>query len=79
MKKNLGRIDRIARWSLAAIVFILYATGILYGIIGTILLVLAIIISITGSIGFCPIYLMFKINNYRGKGRDSSENKALTE
>ena len=64
MYKNLGTTDRVARWVIASIILILYFTGILTGVIATILIVLSIVFAITGTISFCPIYLLFGINNY---------------
>jgi hypothetical protein len=59
MKKNMGGIDRIVR-SLAAIAFvILYATGVVSGTWGIVLLVFAGIFLITSLISFCPLYLPF--------------------
>jgi hypothetical protein len=64
LKKNLGNSDRIIRWILAILITIAYFTGLITGIVGTILLVLAVVIAITGSIGWCPIYLPFGLNTY---------------
>ena len=67
MKRNLGMTDRVARWIIACIIFVLYFTGTLNGIIGNILLGLAIVISITGTFARCPIYYMFGLNTCRIK------------
>ena len=70
MKKNLGFTDQIARWVIAAIIYVLYAVGALHGVIGNILLVVAVIITITGLLGWCPIYLFFGLNTYVKKVED---------
>ncbi|HOY31772.1 MAG TPA: DUF2892 domain-containing protein [Bacteroidales bacterium] len=61
MKKNMGITDRIIRTLLAITFIILFATGVLSGIWGTILLILAGIFLLTSIIGFCPLYLPFGI------------------
>lgn len=62
MKKNMGSGDRIARLLIAIVVGILYYTGIIQGILGLILLVLAAVFVLTSFISFCPLYLPFGIN-----------------
>lgn len=67
MKKNLGTSDRVIRLVLAVIIAVTYLAGFLHGIIGTILLVLAGIITITGLIGWCPVYAPFGLNTCKVK------------
>jgi len=67
LKKNLGTFDRVIRLVIAVIIAIAYLSGWLHGIIGTILLVLAGIITITGLIGWCPIYAPFGLNTCKVK------------
>jgi K+-transporting ATPase A subunit len=62
MKKNMGTIDRIIRILLAIVVIILYITGSITGFAAIILGILAIVFIITSMIGFCPLYLPFKIS-----------------
>ena len=73
LKKNLGMSDRVIRWILAVLIAIVYFTGLLTGIVGTILLVLAVAIAITGSIGWCPVYLPFGLNTYVSKQAKKDE------
>ncbi len=61
MKKNMGSADRIIRIIIAAIVGILYFTGIISGTLGLILLILAGIFVLTSLISFCPLYAPFGI------------------
>ena len=58
----MGSGDRIARLLIAIVVGILYYTGIIQGILGLILLVLAAVFVLTSFISFCPLYLPFGIN-----------------
>jgi len=59
--------DRVIRWELAILIAIAYFTGLIAGIVGTILIILALVIAITGSIGWCPVYLPFGLNTYVSK------------
>lgn len=62
MKKNMGTVDRIIRIILAIVFVVIYLTGIVKGVFGIILLVLAGIFIITSILAFCPLYIPFKIN-----------------
>lgn len=78
MKKNMGITDRIIR-ILAAITFIvLYATGVLTGIWGIVLLVFAGIFILTSLFGVCPLYMLFGINTCC-KSCKCSEKKETTQ
>lgn len=56
--------DRVIRVVLAIAIAIAYFTGLVTGIVATILIVLAAAIAITGSFGWCPVYLPFGLNTY---------------
>jgi hypothetical protein len=59
--------DRILRMIVAVIIAILYFTKVLTGAPGIILLILAGIFLLTGIIGFCPLYIPFRINTAKNK------------
>jgi len=63
MKKNMGSADRIIRVIVAAIVGVLYFTGIISGTVGIVLLVLAGVFVLTSLISFCPLYAPFGISS----------------
>lgn len=63
MRKNMGTADRIIRVVIAAIVGILFFTGIISGTLGIVLLVLAGIFVLTSMISFCPLYAPFGISS----------------
>jgi uncharacterized membrane protein len=67
MKKNMGDIDRIIRLALAAVITVLYLTGIIPGITGIILIVIALIFAVTSFIGFCPLYTFLNISTRKAK------------
>lgn len=62
MKKNMGTIDRTIRVLLAVVVAILYFTNSITGTVAIILGIFAIIFIITSFIGFCPLYVPFKLS-----------------
>jgi len=62
MKKNMGGTDRMIRIIIAVVVAILYYTGTISGILGTVLLVLAGVFLLTSFINFCPLYTILGIN-----------------
>jgi hypothetical protein len=62
MKKNMGTVDKVIRIVVAVVFVVLFLTHVVTGTLGYILLALAAIFVITSLIGFCPLYLPFKIN-----------------
>ena len=62
MKKNMGLTDRIIRVIVAAIIGILYFSGMISGTLGMVLLILAGIFVLTSLISFCPLYAPFGLN-----------------
>ena len=62
MPQNMGAIDRIARVLLAAIVLVLYLTGVISGLAAIILGVIAVIFVVASVIGFCPLYVPLKLS-----------------
>lgn len=57
----MGSADKILRTAIAVIVAILFFTGVISGLLGTILLVLAVVFLLTSLVGFCPLYAIFGI------------------
>jgi uncharacterized membrane protein YtjA (UPF0391 family) len=66
MKRNMSNTDRIIRVVIAAVFAYLYFGGIVTGTVGIILLVLAVVFVITSIVSFCPLYMPFKINTFKG-------------
>ncbi len=67
MKKNMGIADRIIRIIIAAVVVVLYFTGIISGTLGIVLLVLSGVFALTSLISFCPLYIPFGIKTCKNK------------
>ncbi len=65
MKKNMGTVDRVIRVLLAVVVLILYLTGNITGLAAVILGIIAVIFVVTSIIGFCPLYVPFKISTIK--------------
>jgi len=65
MKKNMSAIDRVVRVIIAVIFIALYATGIIAGTAGLILIALAGVFLGTSVIGSCPLYLPFGLNTLK--------------
>ncbi len=61
MKTNESNLDRIIRVVLGFVILILYYTGIVTGGWGTVAIIVGAIAVLTGIIGFCPLYALFKI------------------
>lgn len=61
MKANESIVDRIVRAVLGVVLFALYFTNIVSGVLGVIFLVVGAIALITAAVGFCPLYALFKI------------------
>jgi hypothetical protein len=62
MKKNMGTADKVIRILVAVVVVVLYFTHVISGTMAYILLALAAIFVLTSLVGFCPLYLPFRIN-----------------
>jgi hypothetical protein len=56
MKKNVGSIDQIIRYLLAALIIVLFIFHVVSGVLGYILLAVAAIFIVTALLNFCPIW-----------------------
>lgn len=61
MKKNMGNADRAIRLFAAAVMVVLFFTGVVAGVLGIVLLVLAGVFVLTSLVSFCPLYAPFGI------------------
>lgn len=62
MKTNMGSTDRVIRSLLAVTAITLYATGVVTGTFGIVLMVLSGIFLLTSLISFCPLYTLIGFN-----------------
>ncbi len=58
----MGKIDKMVRVLIAAIIAYLYFTGVITGTLGVVLLVAAVVFVLTSLINFCPLYTVFGWN-----------------
>jgi hypothetical protein len=65
MKRNMSNLDRIIRVVVAAVFAYLYFGGIVSGVLGIVLLVLAVVFLLTSVIAFCPLYLPFTFSTLK--------------
>lgn len=62
MKTNMSSYDKLIRLGLSILLIILYYKQVVSGTIGIIALVLALLLTLTSLIGFCPIYALLGID-----------------
>ncbi len=67
MTKNMGTADRVVRTVLAVAMGAAYATGVVTGTLGIVLIVLAAVFLLTSLVSFCPLYLPVGLST-AGKG-----------
>lgn len=65
MKKNMGYTDKKIRITAAIAIAILFYNGIISGIIGLVLMILAVVFVLTSLVSFCPLYLPLGISTCR--------------
>jgi hypothetical protein len=61
MKKNIGSTDKLIRLGIAIILIVLYYKTVLTGTLGIVALVIALLLTITSLLSFCPLYTLFGI------------------
>jgi hypothetical protein len=62
MKQNMGSADRIVRVVFALLVAVMYFTNTISGTVAIILGFFAVIFLATSAMGFCPLYVPFKLS-----------------
>lgn len=67
MKANIGSSDKLVRLAIAIVLVVLYYMEIVTGVVGLLLLVLALLLTFTSLINFCPLYALLKINTAKKK------------
>ncbi|MHC1706442.1 MAG: DUF2892 domain-containing protein [Bacteroidales bacterium] len=71
MKKNVGSLDTIIRLIVVVIIGILYVMDIITGPAAIILGIIAVILLVTGLVGFCPAYTIFGCNTCKKKPEET--------
>jgi hypothetical protein len=62
MKKNMGGADRIIRLIIAAVIAFLYFNATINGILGIVLLIVAVVFALTSFVSICPLYSILGFN-----------------
>lgn len=73
MKKNMGKIDRGTRVVIAIVIGVLYATGMIPGVLGIVLSVFAVVFLLTSFLGSCPLYLPFGLNTCKTEAKPKNK------
>ena len=58
----MGKMDRVVRLLLAAVISVLYFTGTISGTVGLVALILGSVFVLTSFISFCPLYDPFGLS-----------------
>lgn len=70
MTANVGSVDRTVRWIAGVALILLGAFGVLQGTMAIIGYVVAAIALITGTMSYCPLWAVFKVNTAKkGAGK----------
>lgn len=62
MKQNMSNIDKIIRVIVSILLTILFATDVITGAMGWVIIAIAAIFTLTSIIGYCPIYSIFGLS-----------------
>lgn len=72
MKRNMGRIDKIVRFTIVVIIALLVYYEVVGAALSYILLTVAAVFLLTSLTGFCPLYGLLGINSCKRKKVDKS-------
>lgn len=65
MKKNIGILDRLLRGLAAVVILVLYLTHQISGGVASLLGIIALVMFLTSTLGFCPCYVRMNINTFK--------------
>ena len=63
----MGTIDKVIRVLVAVVIAILFFTHVIIGVLGIVLIALAVIFVLTSLVSFCPLYWPFGISTGKKK------------
>jgi len=72
MKKNVGLIDRVIRGLAAIAVLLLYLTHQINGSTAAVLGIIALVMFLTSTLGFCPCYVRLNVNTLNKKNDEKA-------
>lgn len=70
MKANMGSADKLIRLLLAIVLILLFYFEVLTDTLGIVALIVALLLTVTSLINFCPLYPIFKINTAKKKEQE---------
>ena len=76
MKKNLGRLDRMVRITLAILLGAMFGIGFFGTPAAIVLGILAVVLLATSAMGFCPLYVPLNQNTIEELPLDENDKKA---
>ncbi len=65
MSKNVGKIDRLLRIALVVAIAIAYLVGIMPSAMALFATIAGLVLIVTGTVGFCPLYKVCRISSMR--------------
>ena len=69
MKKNMSSYDKLIRLIVAIVLIVLYYRGILSGTLGIVALLVALVLTITSLLSFCPLYTLLGISTCKKENK----------
>lgn len=73
MKANIGSTDKTIRLIVAIVLIVLFYAEILKGTLGIIALLVALLLTFTSLINYCPLYPLLKINTALKKAKKKDQ------
>ncbi|MFZ4582392.1 MAG: YgaP family membrane protein [Paludibacter sp.] len=67
MKANMGSADKLIRLLLAIVLILLFYFEVLTDTLGIVALIVALLLTVTSLINFCPLYPVLRINTAKKK------------
>lgn len=67
MKRNMGKIDKIVRFTIAVVIALLVYYRVIEDALSYILLTVAAVFVLTSLTGFCPLYGLFGLNTCKAR------------
>ena len=79
LKSNIGTADRTFRLILSIILIIFFYTGFLPGLSGVIALIVALLLTVSSLLSYCPIYRLLKLNSIFDKNKTNYSHTSSTK
>jgi len=67
MKRNIAKIDRLIRVTIAAFLILIVLSNYVIGPLAVVSVIISLVLFGTALFGYCPLYSMFKISSLRKK------------